>query len=127
LSAKIKSNIDSGIVSAIQVSGIAALEGPQEHKNEMCQLYQERRDVLMSGLRALGWKAQLPKATFYVWIKVPQKTSSIKFAALLLEKADLVVTPGVGFGEYGEGYIRMALTVPKERIKEAIARLKKIA
>jgi LL-diaminopimelate aminotransferase len=125
--AKIKSNIDSGIFSAIQVAGIAALEGPQEHKKEMCQLYQERRDVLMSGLRALGWKAQLPKATFYVWIKVPQKTSSMKFAALLLEKADLVVTPGVGFGEYGEGYIRMALTVPKERIKEAIERLKKIA
>jgi len=125
--AKIKSNIDSGIFSAIQVAGIAALEGPQEHKKEMCQLYQERRDVLMSGLRALGWKAQLPKATFYVWIKVPQKTSSIKFAALLLEKADLVVTPGVGFGEYGEGYIRIALTVPKERIKEAIERLEKIA
>ncbi|MBU1727510.1 MAG: aminotransferase class I/II-fold pyridoxal phosphate-dependent enzyme, partial [Candidatus Omnitrophica bacterium] len=65
-------------------------------------------------------------ATFYVWIKIPKKTNSIKFAALLLEKANIVATPGVGFGKYGEGYIRMALTVPKERIEEALGRLKKV-
>lgn len=124
--AKIKSNIDSGIFSAIQLAGIAALEGPQEHIKNMRAFYQERRDVLISGLNSLGWDAVSPKATFYVWIKCPKKTSSIKFAATLLEKANIVVTPGVGFGKYGEGYIRMALTVSKERISEAVMRLKKI-
>jgi LL-diaminopimelate aminotransferase len=124
--AKVKSNIDSGIFSAVQLAGIAALEGPQEYISNMCRLYQERRDTLLKGLDVLGWQAQKPKATFYVWIKIPGKADSIKFAALLLDKANMVVTPGVGFGKYGEGYIRMALTVPKERIEEAIGRLKKI-
>ncbi|MCX5705530.1 MAG: LL-diaminopimelate aminotransferase [Candidatus Omnitrophica bacterium] len=124
--AKVKSNIDSGIFSAIQVAAVASLEGPQEHISSMCAMYQERRDVLMSGLRSLGWKAQFPKATFYVWIKIPKKALSIKFCASLLEKANLIATPGVGFGKSGEGYIRMALTVPKERINEAIERLKKV-
>ncbi|MDD5432918.1 MAG: LL-diaminopimelate aminotransferase [Candidatus Omnitrophica bacterium] len=125
--AKVKSNVDSGIFTAIQLAGIAALEGPQDHVKNMCALYQERRDVLVGGLNSLGWKVRVPKATFYVWIKIPNKMSSIKFAALLLEKANIVATPGVGFGKYGEGYIRMALTVPKERIKEALERLKKIS
>lgn len=124
--AKVKSNIDSGIFSAIQLAGIAALEGPQEHIRNMCQLYQERRDILISGWESLGWQVIPPKATFYVWVKIPSKTNSLKFAELLLEKTDVVVTPGVGFGKYGEGYIRIALTVSKERIQEAIARLKKI-
>ncbi len=124
--AKVKSNIDSGIFSAIQLAGIAAIEGPQEDISRMCGLYQERRDCLVEGLRSLGWQVRPPKATFYVWIKLPKKTSSIKFSSLLLEEADIIATPGVGFGKYGEGYIRMALTVPKERIKEAVGRLKKI-
>jgi LL-diaminopimelate aminotransferase len=123
--AKIKSNIDSGIFSAIQFSGIAALEGPQEYIRNMCTLYQERRDSLIRGLSSLGWQVTSPKATFYVWIKVPVKTDSIKFASVLLEKADIVVTPGVGFGKFGEGYIRMALTVSRERINEAVQRLRK--
>jgi LL-diaminopimelate aminotransferase len=124
--AKVKSNIDSGIFSAIQLAGIAALEGPQGYIKSMCDLYQERRDVLIFGLKSMGWQVNSPKATFYIWIRVPLKMNSIKFAALLLDKADLVVTPGIGFGRYGEGYIRMALTVPKERIFEALHRLKKI-
>lgn len=124
--AKVKSNIDSGIFSAVQLAGIAALSAPQEHTEHMCTLYQERRDVLMRGLNSLGWQAEIPKATFYVWIKVPRGQDSIKFSALLLEKTDIVVTPGVGFGKYGEGYIRMALTVNRERIKEALERLKQI-
>ncbi|MCM8770354.1 MAG: LL-diaminopimelate aminotransferase [Candidatus Omnitrophica bacterium] len=125
--AKVKSNIDSGIFSAVQLAGVAALTGPQEHIKNMCKLYQERRDVLISGLNSLGWQVSKPKATFYVWIKVPDKKyNSLKFAALLLEKLDIVVTPGVGFGRYGEGYLRMALTVSTERIKEAIGRLKKL-
>jgi len=125
--AKVKSNIDSGIFSAIQLAGIAALEGPQEYLSQMCNLYRERRDVLINGLKSLGWQAQAPKATFYVWVKIPGKTGSIKFSGLLLDKTDIIVTPGIGFGKYGEGYIRMALTIPKERIKEAIERLKRIS
>jgi len=124
--AKIKSNIDSGIFSAIQLAAASALEGPDKHIKEMCAVYQQRRDILVSGLKLLGFQTSNPKATFYVWIKAPKKYNSIKFASMILEKADIVVTPGVGFGRHGEGYIRMALTVSSERIKEAIERLKKI-
>jgi LL-diaminopimelate aminotransferase len=124
--AKIKSNIDSGIFTAVQLAGIAALEGPQEHVTNMCRLYQERRDTLLAGLNSLGWKVNPAQATFYVWIKIPRRINSIKFAQLLLEKADIIATPGAGFGKYGEGYIRIALTVPKERIAQAVGRLKKI-
>jgi LL-diaminopimelate aminotransferase len=124
--AKVKSNIDSGIFAAIQLAGVAALEGQQDHARNMCSIYQERRDTLISGLNSLGWKVIIPKATFYVWIKTLKNSDSIRFAANLLERANIVVTPGTGFGKYGQGYIRMALTLPKERIKEAIERLKKI-
>ncbi len=123
---KVKSNVDSGIFTALQLAGIAALEGPQAHVEHMRKLYQERRDVLVAGLQSLGWDVTHPKATFYIWFKVPKKMNSIAFAALLLEKGNIVATPGVGFGKYGEGYIRMALTVSKERIGEAIERLRKI-
>ncbi|MBU1090579.1 MAG: LL-diaminopimelate aminotransferase [Candidatus Omnitrophica bacterium] len=125
--AKVKSNIDSGIFSAIQLAGVSAIKIPQEEIKNMCSLYQRRRDVLVSGLNSLGWKVLFPKATFYLWIRVPDNTDSIKFAQLILNKSDIVVTPGVGFGRYGEGYIRMALTVSEERIKEALERLKKIS
>jgi LL-diaminopimelate aminotransferase len=125
--AKVKSNIDSGIFSAIQIAGIAALEGSQEHIKDMCILYQKRRDILISGLRSLGWQVNIPQATFYVWMKIPHKTDSIEFASLLLKKIDIVVTPGIGFGKYGEGYIRMALTIGEEKIREAIKRLEKIS
>ena len=136
--AKVKSNIDSGIFSGIQLAGVAALEGPKDHVQNMRAIYQERRDVLAAGLKSLGWQADLPKATFYVWIKNPpmgghrrnslgrRVPSSIDVAALLLEKADIVATPGVGFGKNGEGYIRMALTVSKERITEALERIRRI-
>jgi LL-diaminopimelate aminotransferase len=126
--AKVKSNVDSGIFSAIQLAGVAALDSQGDsYIKDMCNLYQERRDVLVDGLKSLGWLPSNPKATFYVWIKTPKKYDSIKFAALLLDKANIVATPGVGFGKYGEGYIRMALTVPKERLTEAIQRLKRIS
>ncbi|MDD2679850.1 MAG: LL-diaminopimelate aminotransferase [Candidatus Omnitrophica bacterium] len=124
--AKVKSNIDSGVFSAVQLAGIVALSGPQDYVKDMCRLYQERRDCLMQGLDSLGWQAKPPKATFYVWIKVPKGKDSLKFAAALLDKTNIVVTPGIGFGRYGQGYIRMALTVTKDRIKEAVERLKKI-
>ncbi len=122
--ARVKSNIDSGIFSAIQLAGIAALEGPEVHIGNMCKLYQERRDTVIKGLNSLGWQVRPPKATFYVWAKIPLKTDSIKFAGLLLEKANIVVTPGVGFGKYGEGYIRMALTVSIQRLNESVQRIR---
>jgi LL-diaminopimelate aminotransferase len=124
--AKVKSNIDSGIFSAVQLAGIAALLGLDKQVIALRKLYQQRRDVLVAGLRSLGWCVVSPKATFYLWLKIPPKQNSISFASLLLRKANLLVTPGIGFGKYGEGYIRMALTVPEERIQEAIARLRKI-
>ncbi|MCX7926655.1 MAG: LL-diaminopimelate aminotransferase [Candidatus Omnitrophica bacterium] len=124
--AKVKSNIDSGIFSAIQVAATAALEADDKFINGLCNMYRARRDCLIKGLEELGWKPQVPKATFYVWVKVPKKKSSIEFAKLLLDKADVVVTPGVGFGPSGEGFIRFALTQAPERIQEAVARLKKV-
>ena len=123
--AKVKSNIDSGIFSAIQIAGVEALSGPQEHIQKMRAIYQERRDVLCAGLKSIGWNFLKPEAAFYVWVSVPKGYDSRGFAALLLEKCDIVVTPGVGFGKYGEGYIRFALTVSKERVQEAMERIQK--
>jgi len=120
---QIKSNIDSGIFEAIQVAGIEALEGDQGCIDDMRRIYTERRDVLVAGLRKLGLQMDLPKATFYVWIQVPAGHNSASFARLLLEKAGIVATPGNGFGAPGEGYIRMALTVAKERLQEAVTRM----
>ncbi len=125
--AKLKTNIDSGIFQAIQIAGIAALNSDDSHTPEMRQIYQERRDFLINGLRSLGWKMPFPKATFYVWARIPRGfKDSLETAQDFLEKADIIVTPGVGFGKAGEGYVRMALTVSKERINEAVERLKKI-
>lgn len=123
--ARIKANIDSGIFQAIQLAGIAALEGPQTFIKKANGVYQERRDALVSGLNSLGWRAPKPRAAFYVWIRVMPGYNSAAMAKALLEKADIIATPGNGFGKYGEGYIRMALTVPKDRIKVAIQRIKR--
>jgi len=125
LMGKVKSNIDSGIFQAIQVAGVSALQSNQGPINSMCAIYQERRDVLAKGLKSLGFSFNLPKATFYIWTKVPRRFGkSIDFAKKLLAEADIVATPGVGFGKYGEGYIRFALTVSAERIEEAVERLR---
>jgi len=124
---KVKTNIDSGIFGAIQMAGVTALTGPQYYIEEINAVYQERRDALVDGLNKLGWQVNKPKATFYIWAKLPKhQKDSRKFARALLDKADIVSTPGIGFGNSGEGYIRMALTVPKERIIEAVGRIKKI-
>jgi LL-diaminopimelate aminotransferase len=123
--AKVKSNIDSGIFSAVQLAGVAAIQGQDAHIRKMCAMYQERRDCLVDGLNALGWNIKKPSATFYIWSKIPGKESSMDFAGKLLKKADIVATPGVGFGKYGEGYIRFAITVDVKRIEEAVLRIKK--
>ena len=125
--AKVKSNIDSGVFNAIQMAGITALDISDKHLERMNKIYQERRDALVDGLNKLGWAIKKPKATFYVWARLPKKSkSSIEFAGLVLDKADIIITPGIGFGENGEGYVRFALTVSKERIQEAVQRLKKV-
>jgi LL-diaminopimelate aminotransferase len=93
----------------------------------MQKIYQDRRDALIGGLREIGLRPEVPKATFYVWCPVPSKYKSKEFTALLLREAGIVTTPGSGFGEPGEGYIRLALTVNKERIEEAIQRIRKIS
>jgi LL-diaminopimelate aminotransferase len=123
--AKVKSNVDSGIFQAIQIAGIAALEGPQDAVRKANSIYRERRNALVDGLNSLGWKVSKPKATFYIWARTLRGYDSSGMAKALLEKADIVATPGVGLGKNGEGYIRMAVTVEKDRIKEAIRRIKK--
>ena len=125
--AKVKSNYDSGIFQAIQVAGIAALKTKEEEIDDLRRMYEERRDCLIHGLRGIGWKIPPPKAAFYVWARVPKGfKDSMETAKTFLDKANIVTTPGVGFGKFGEGYIRMALTVNKNRITEAVERLKKI-
>ncbi|MDD5474399.1 MAG: LL-diaminopimelate aminotransferase [Candidatus Methanoperedens sp.] len=121
---KVKTNVDSGAFEAVQEAGIAALSGPQDCVREMNRIYKERRDALLVGLKELGLTVREPKATFYVWAHV--NGSSSEFAKLLLEKAGIVATPGAGFGEYGEGYVRFALTQTVERINEAVERMHKL-
>lgn len=120
---QVKSNIDSGAFQAIQIAGIAALEGDQTGLKETNSEYMSRRDVLVDGLVNLGFSVERPKATFYLWVEAPQGYSSAKTASRLLTEAGIVVTPGNGFGAAGEGYIRMALTVGKQRLKEVIERI----
>jgi LL-diaminopimelate aminotransferase len=123
--AKVKSNIDSGIFQAIQIAGIAALKEGAAVIVENNKVYEERSRIFVEGLAAMGWKVEMPRATFYVWAKLPKKAkSSIDFARILLERANIVATPGVGFGKHGEGYVRFAMTVDKERLKEAVGRMK---
>ncbi len=125
--AKVKSNCDSGVFNAIQLAGIAALSMDSRDIEDMRFEYQTRRDALTNGLRAIGWKMEPPKAAFYVWAKIPSKfKDSMECAKAFLDQADIVVTPGVGFGKSGEGYVRMSLTLPVERIHQAVERLKKI-
>jgi LL-diaminopimelate aminotransferase len=123
---RIKSNIDSGAFNAIQWAGIAALEGDQGPVADMQNIYRERRDILIAGLKKAGLHPQIPKATFYVWCPNPPGYSSKGFTSLLLREAGIVTTPGSGFGDPGEGYVRMALTVPAERIREAVERILKL-
>jgi len=122
---EVKTNIDSGVFQAVQEAGIEALQMDDKVIQGIKKVYQRRRDILIDGLQGLGWKINPPQATFYLWIKTPEGKPSLKFTLKLLREYGIVVTPGIGFGPSGEGYIRFALTVKEERIKEAILRLKK--
>jgi LL-diaminopimelate aminotransferase len=105
---------------------MAAMEGDQYPVEKMRAIYQERRDLLVEGLWAAGISIEKPRATFYLWAEVPRGFTSSEFTKLLLTQAGIVTTPGNGFGEAGEGFVRMALTVDRERIKEAVERIKKL-
>ncbi len=120
----IKSNIDSGIFQAVQLAGIEALRGDQSCVREMREVYTRRRDLMIKGLGDAGLVVDPPKATFYLWVRTPDGFTSTQLAARLLEEAGLVVTPGNGFGGPGEGYFRIALTQTRQRLAEAIERLK---
>ncbi len=124
---KTKSYVDFGIFRAVQEAAIAALEGPQDHVANMVKLYKERRDALVDGLNAIGWKTEKPKATFYVWTRIPHKYSALtalEFATLMVDEIGVSVAPGTGFGEYGEGYVRFALVESVDRIKTALKKIK---
>lgn len=120
---RVKSNLDSGIPQAIQIAGIEALQASQECISENNAIYQRRRDKLVDALRGIGMEITPPRASLYVWARVPEGYSSAEFAAMLLEEKDIVVTPGSGYGEYGEGYIRLSLTLSDEHLAKAVQRL----
>jgi LL-diaminopimelate aminotransferase len=120
---KVKTNIDSGVFRAVQHAGIAALTGPQEAVGDRLRVYQGRRDRVTKALRTIGWQVPEIRATFYVWIPVPDGTSSATFAATVLDRTGIVITPGAGYGRQGEGYVRLSLTTPDQRLDEALDRL----
>ena len=122
---KIKSNLDSGVFQAIQEASVTALKTDERILSGIRMTYQDRRDALYEGLRGIGIEVAKPKASFYLWAKVPKQFDSSGFVAHVLERSGILTTPGNGFGAPGEGYVRFALTVPVERMKEAVERLRK--
>ena len=124
--ATVKDNVDSCVFTAIQRAGEAALALPESRIAEMVEIYRGRRDVLVDGLRKTGWNVPRPTATFYVWARIPTAERSQEFCGRLLERGHVVTTPGVGFGEGGDRYVRMALTTTEDRIAEAVARIRRM-
>jgi LL-diaminopimelate aminotransferase len=124
--AQAKSNLDSGIFQAVQEAGIKALQLGDRVVEPSRKIYQERRDILVEGLRAVGLECEKPRATFYVWVSTPKGFSSAEFTAKLLEEAGVITTPGNGFGAAGEGYVRFTVCVDKERLKEVAERIRRI-
>ena len=121
---QVKTNLDSGVFKAIQRAAIAAYSTGEEELQAVMSVYQNRRDIIVKGLQSLGWPIEAPKATLYVWARVPQGYSSAEFVTLLLDKCGIIVPPGNGYGAAGEGFFRIALTVADERMHEAIQRMK---
>jgi alanine-synthesizing transaminase len=120
---RLKSYFDYGTFTPIQVASILALEGPQECVNEICENYRSRRDVLVNGLNKLGWQVAMPKATMFVWAPIPEPykhLGSLEFSTLLLKEAKVAVSPGIGFGEYGDGHVRFSLIENEERTRQAL-------
>ncbi|MBI4590463.1 MAG: alanine transaminase [Candidatus Rokubacteria bacterium] len=128
--ARIKSYLDYGVFQPIQISGIIALEGDQACVEEIVQVYRKRRDVLVDGLNKQGWAIPKPKGTMFVWARIPEPfraMGSLEFAKLLIQDAKVAVSPGIGFGEYGEGYVRFALVENEQRIRQALRGLRPLS
>ncbi|MDA3833867.1 MAG: aminotransferase class I/II-fold pyridoxal phosphate-dependent enzyme [Spirochaetales bacterium] len=126
---RIKSYLDYGIFQPIQIASIIALNGPQDCVKEICNTYKERRDALISGLQRVGWDIKSPKGTMFVWGKIPEqylKMGSVEFSKFLIKEAQVAVSPGLGFGEYGDEYVRFALIENNMRINQAVRGIKKI-
>ena len=123
---RIKTNIDSGAFQGIQIAAAEALNGYGTDTEEIVETYRARRDLLVNGIRAAGLEVESPRATFYLWLRIPTGYTSAQFASHLMEKSGIVATPGIGFGDEGEGYIRFALTIGEDRLREAIDRLKEL-
>jgi LL-diaminopimelate aminotransferase len=123
---KLKTNIDSGVFQAIQEAGIEALTGSQESVEAMKTVFARRRDLVVEGLASIGIKVPKPLGTFYIWAHVPAGYTSAEFAEALIERIGIVVTPGAGFGDEGEGYFRISITTPEPRIREGMGRLKEL-
>ncbi len=121
---KVKTNVDSGQFQAIQEAGITALSLPEEEVQKIRDIYRERRNAMIKALEDVGLEVYKSDATFYLWVKVPKGYTSAEFVSLLLDKCGIVCTPGNGFGQYGEGYFRISLTVPTARLLEAVERIK---
>ena len=115
--------MDSGIFNAVQMAGIAALTGPQDHVEAMRAVYQKRRDAVVAAFGAIGIDLEPPLGSVYVWVPTPEGRSSVDFAAELLDRVAVVVAPGTGYGPHGEGFIRISLTVADARLHEAMGRI----
>lgn len=120
----VKTNVDSGVFQAIQYAAIAALKGPQNCIAEVCEVYKKRRDKVVDCFNSLGWNLTKPLATLYIWIEVPEGKTSAEFATEILDKTGVLVVPGTGYGKWGEGYVRISLTVADKRLDEALKRIK---
>jgi LL-diaminopimelate aminotransferase len=123
--AKIKSHADRGMYYPLQVAATKALDGPVDFMEERNRVFQERRDVVVKGLRAVGLEVEAPRATFYVWSTVPRSYTSRDFCFKVLDEVSVWMIPGSMYGRHGEGYLRIALTHPADRLAEAMGRLKK--
>src|ERR687891_1210309 len=121
---RLKTNVDSGLFEAVQLAGAAALRGPRGKVDEMCRIYQRRRDLVVDALRDIGVEVDPPKGTIYVWAPVPDGHTSTSFAEKVLEEAAVVVSPGSMYGPSGEGFFRISLTTPDERLTEALERIR---
>ena len=119
----VKTNVDSGVFQAVQEAAIEALTGGDETLHQYCAIYQERRDLMVAALGALGLQCATPRATFYLWVETPKGYTSVSFTERVLRETGVVITPGSGFGKGGEGYVRFSLTVPSERLREAVGRI----
>jgi LL-diaminopimelate aminotransferase len=120
---RIKSNVDSGINQAVQRMAITALEGPQDCIDEHNAIYQKRRDRLVEALRVCGLRVTNPRASLYIWARIPSGYTSAQYATRLIDEIGVVVTPGNAFGPSGEGFIRLSITTPDDRVEEGARRL----